>query len=589
VQNPAVIEDILTRHGHDGTHLVEILREAQEVLGWLAPTTLTAIAAGCGLPRAQVEGTASFYSFLRTVPRGRYRILWSNNITDRLQGSRDLMNSMCRALWVERGRTTEDGRVSIDTTSCTGMGDQGPAVLVNGHAVTRMDMDRVEAMVALIRDEVPLAQWPADWFHVADNVRRRDRLLDHGLAVGAPVAAALARGAAATLTELAASGLRGRGGAGFPTAEKWRVCGAAPAAERFVVCNADEGEPGTFKDRVLLNSHADLVLDGMTVAAITLGARRGFLYLRGEYRHLLESLESALAGRRRAGLLGENLLGSGHAFDIEMRLGAGAYVCGEESALLESLEGRRGIPRNRPPFPVTAGLFGQPTLINNVETFACAAQIAVQGGAWFAQSGTPQSTGTKLFSISGDCPRPGVYEFPFGIAVGELLAACGAEDVLAVQVSGAAGECLDRAGFGHCLAFEDVACGGSIMVFSQQRDPFEVARNFCHFFAHESCGFCTPCRVGTALLRRLMDKIARGHGSRHDIGEIEKIVTVLRAASHCGLGRSAGNAIADTLEKFRPAWERRLHSTDFVPDFNLAAALAPAQQMMRHAVVRSSS
>jgi [NiFe] hydrogenase diaphorase moiety large subunit len=575
------IQSVLHRHGHDGTRLMQILREVQDEMGWLAPATLTAIAAGIGWPRAQVESTASFYSFFHTVPRGRYRVLWSNNIIERLQGSRDLMIAMCRGLWVERGRTSVDGLVSVDTTSCIGMGDQGPAVLVNYRPVTHMDMDRVEAMVALVRDAVPLADWPADWFRVADNIRRRDMLLNDRSSPGAAITATLARGPAATLDEIRASRLRGRGGAGFAVAAKWQACRDAPGEHRFIVCNADEGEPGTFKDRLLLQSHADLVFEGMTVAALAVGARTGYVYLRGEYRYLLEPLKSALARRHAAGLLGANILGSGAAFDIEIHLGAGAYICGEESALIESLEGKRGIPRSRPPFPVTHGFLGQPTVVNNVETLAAAALIALHGGDGFAQVGTAQSTGTKLLSVSGDCARPGIYEVPFGVGVRQVLADCGAVDTLAVQVSGPSGACIGADEFDRQLGFEDLPTAGAFMIFDQRRDLFEVARNFNHFFAHESCGFCTPCRVGTTLLRQRMDKIARGHGTRYDIDEIEHLIAVMDATAHCGLGRTAGNPLTDTLRKFRPAWERRLKSLDFVPAINLDAALAPARQMTR--------
>jgi [NiFe] hydrogenase diaphorase moiety large subunit len=578
------IRSVLLRHGHDGTRLMQILREVQDELGWLAPATLTAIARGIGWPRAQVESTASFYSFFHTVPRGRYRVLWSNNIIERLQASRDLMIAMCRGLWVERGRTSEDGLVSVDTTSCIGMGDQGPAVLVNYRPVTHMDMDRVEAMVALIRDEVPLADWPADWFHVADNIRRRDLLLNNDMLPGAAIAATLARGSEATLAEIGASKLRGRGGAGYAVAAKWQACRDAPTApgdSRYIVCNADEGEPGTFKDRVLLNSYADLVFEGMTVAALTVGASMGYVYLRGEYRYLLEPLKSALARRHAAGLLGANILGSGMSFDIEIHLGAGAYICGEESALIESLEGKRGIPRSRPPFPVTHGFLGRPTVVNNVETLATAALIGLRGGDRFARIGTAQSTGTKLLSISGDCARPGIYEVPFGVSVREVLEDCGAAETQAVQVSGPSGTCIGAAEFERRLAFEDLPTAGAFMVFDHRRDLFEVARNFNHFFAHESCGFCTPCRVGTTLLRQRMDKIARGHGTRYDIDEIEQLIEVMNATAHCGLGRTAGNPLTDSLRKFGPAWERRLESLDFIPAIDLDAALAPARQMTR--------
>ena len=348
----------------------------------------------------------------------------------------------------------------------------------------------------------------------------------------------------------------------------------------YVVCNADEGEPGTFKDRVLLNSHADLVFEGMTVCARVIGAKQGLVYLRGEYKNLLEKLKSVLARRREANLLGNSILGEqGFDFDIEIHLGAGAYICGEESALIESLEGKPGKPRNRPPFPDRCGYRNQPTVVDNVETFACAARIAERGSATFAALGTPQSTGSKLISVSGDCQRPGIYEVPFGVTVQQLLIDCGAEDAHAVQVSGPSGTCISYREFDRRIAFEDLPTAGAFMVFSPERDMFEVARNFSHFFAHESCGFCTPCRVGTTLVRNIMDKIANRHGSPYDINELFKLHRLMQGASHCGLGNTACNPVFDTLNKFRPAYEHRLLSLEYEPAFDLDAALSEARQM----------
>jgi [NiFe] hydrogenase diaphorase moiety large subunit len=347
-----------------------------------------------------------------------------------------------------------------------------------------------------------------------------------------------------------------------------------------VVCNADEGEPGTFKDRVLLSSYADLVFEGMTLAAFAMGAQTGFLYLRGEYRYLLPSLEATLARRRAQGLLGKGILGeAGFDFDITIHLGAGAYVCGEETALLESLEGKRGTPRIRPPFPVTSGYLGRPTAVNNVETLAKTTLIALRGGAWFAATGTTHSTGTKLLSISGDCAFPGIYEYPFGVSIERVLEDCGASDTQAVQVGGASGVTIAGYEFHRRLAFEDVPTAGAFMVFDSSRDLFEVARNFVDFFAHESCGFCTPCRVGTSLLKGYMDKLAAGYGAKLDLADIEWIDRLLKNTSHCGLGSSAPNPVIDTLLKFRPAFERRLKSLDFVPAFDLDKALSTARRM----------
>ena len=580
----AYLDPILARHHQQPESLVQMLREAQEHFGYIHPDALDYLSTKLNLPRSRVEGVASFYTFFHLQPCGKYRVLFSDNITDRMLGNQALMERMCRNLWVETGKMSEDGLVSVDYTSCTGMCDQGPALLVNGQAITRLSAERIDRICELIRAQAPLVDWPPEYFVVADNIRRSDVLLAGDWPAGESIRTAIARGADAVLAEMKLSNLRGRGGAGFTTAIKWESARSAPCSadkpERYIVCNADEGEPGTFKDRVLLTRNADLVFDGMTVAGFTIGAAKGLVYLRGEYHYLLPALLANLEERRRNGLLGKAVCAQpGFDFDIEIHLGAGAYVCGEESALLESLEGKRGVPRIRPPFPVTCGYLGQPTVVNNVETLCKAALIALKGGTWYASLGTKQSTGTKLLSISGDVENPGIYEYPFGVSVAQVLNDCGAGNAQAVQVSGASGICLAMHEFSRRIAFEDVPTAGAFMVFGAHRDMFEVARNFAHFFAHESCGFCTPCRVGTSLVVNFMDKIANGHGSQYEINEIFKIHRLLHVASHCGLGQTACNPIFDTLQKFRPAYEQRLRSLDFEPAFDLDQALAAARQM----------
>ena len=576
----ASLDDILLRHRHQATELLQILIQAQQIEGWLPAATLTHIAAALGLPRARVEGVAGFYSFLYTQPVGRYRVLFSDNITDRMLGNAELLDALCRKLWIEPGHVSEDGLVSVTTTSCTGLCDQGPAMLVNGRAIGQLSHRRINEIAELIRQQRPLELWPAEYFQIDDNIRRRDALLGLDMPPGAALQAAVARGREGWLAEMQASNLRGRGGAGFATAVKWASAKNAPGAPKVIVCNADEGEPGTFKDRVLLNSFADLVFEGMSLAAWAVGASQGFLYLRGEYRYLLPQLEAVLARRRAAGLLGTGILGqAGFDFDIAIHLGAGAYVCGEESALIESLEGKRGTPRIRPPFPVTKGYLGRPTVVNNVETLAKTCLIALGGGEAFAATGTAQSAGTKLLSISGDCAMPGIYEYPFGVPISRVLEDCGASDTQAVQVGGASGICLAGYEFHRRIAYEDVPTAGAFMIFDGTRDLFDVARAFVHFFAHESCGFCTPCRVGTSLLKGFMDKLADGHGAQADLADIDWLDRLLKNASHCGLGSAAPNPVIDTLQKFRPAYERRLVSLDFEPAFDLDAALAEARQL----------
>jgi [NiFe] hydrogenase diaphorase moiety large subunit len=572
-----LVADVLVRWGTTPLNLVQVLREVQEGCGWLPPDALAEIAQRLGLTLAAVRGVAGFYSFFHTEPVGAYRVLFSDNITDRMLGSEALFEAFCKDLWVEPGKLSEDGLVSVDRTSCTGLCDQGPALLVNGRAIARLDRERLATIRELILARTPLAAWPAELFRVEDNIRRSDLLLDTRARPGEAMRAAT--DPATLLAEIERSGLRGRGGAGFPVATKWAACRAAEGPTRYVVCNADEGEPGTFKDRVLLSRHAELVFDGMTVAAYCVGAQRGVIYLRGEYRYLLEPLEAALDARRRAGLLGRDALGrQGFDFDITIHVGAGAYVCGEASAMLESIEGKRGIPRNRPPRMTERGLYQCPTIVNNVETLCAAALVALHGADAYRAIGTSRSRGTTLLSVSGDCARPGIYEYPLGVTVRQVLDDCGATSTLAVQVSGPSGHCIDASEFDRRIAFEDLAPAGAFTVFDDRRDMFEVARNYIEFFAHESCGFCTPCRVGTSMLRGIMSKIARGRGSQHELEQMARLKPVLQRSAHCGLGHMACNPVLDTLKRFRPAYERRLQSLRFAPDFDLDAALAAARR-----------
>ncbi|MHB8077969.1 MAG: complex I 51 kDa subunit family protein [Candidatus Krumholzibacteriia bacterium] len=364
--------------------------------------------------------------------------------------------------------------------------------------------------------------------------------------------AAIGRNRADIIGEISASGIKGRGGAGFPVGVKWNLCAAARGDLKYVVCNADEGEPGTFKDRLILMEHPDLVFEGMTIGGLTVGAKEGILYLRAEYTYLLRPLEAVLAKRREAKLLGQDILGkAGFTFDIRIQMGAGAYVCGEETALIESLEGHRGEPRNRPPFPVDTGYLDRPTVVNNVETLAWVACILQKGAPWFKSVGTEKSTGLKIFSVSGDCARPGVYEFPLGITVAKLLETVGGEDAKAVQVGGASGHCVPRSGFNRVIAYEDVATGGAIIVFGAHRDMLDIAANFLEFFSEESCGQCTPCRDGNPRLLEGVELLRAGRCSMSYLDELCGLGETMQLASKCGLGQSSPNAFLSIAKHFK--------------------------------------
>lgn len=573
------IANVVKDNQFDATRLLQILRAVQAHYHFVPAAAMEHLAELLQIPRTQVVSVVEFYSFLHLQPQGGYELLISDSITDHMLGKAALVDRLSQNLRVKLGQVRSDGRVSLHNTACTGMCDQGPAGLVNGYALTCLNAQKVDQIAALINQQVPLAQWPEPLFHVTDNIRKSGPLLSGRIAPGAALNAAFRRGLAATLDEIDKSGLRGRGGAGFNTAMKWRFCREEQAAERYVVCNADEGEPGTFKDRVLLNSYADQVIEGMTLCAAIIGAKQGFIYLRGEYLHLYRKLLDALQQRREQGLLGRSILQRDFDFDIEIRLGAGAYICGEESALIESLEGKPGIPRNRPPYPVSEGYLGKPTVVNNVETFLAAAKIAEAGGDWFAGFGTRQSKGSKILSVSGDCAEPGIYEYGFGTEIRTVLQDCAATDVLGVQVGGPSGCFISPQEFDRQLGFEDLATGGSFIVFDNSRSLVEIVRNFTHFFADESCGFCTPCRVGTALLKQQVDKLSGGHSSAGDLVELERLCRLMQTTSHCGLGQTAANPVLTTLQRYPEYYQSLLQAISFEPGFDLDAALQTAREL----------
>jgi [NiFe] hydrogenase diaphorase moiety large subunit len=366
------------------------------------------------------------------------------------------------------------------------------------------------------------------------------------------IKAAITKTRGDVIGQVSASGIKGRGGAGFPVGVKWNLCAAARGEKKFIVCNADEGEPGTFKDRAILSDFADLVFEGMTIAGMAIGAQTGIVYLRGEYTYLLPQLEAVLSIRRDKNLLGNDILGKkGFDFDIRIQFGAGAYVCGEETALIESLEGHRGEPRNRPPFPVDTGFMNYPTVVNNVETLAWVACIMSKGAEWFREIGTEKSSGPKIFSISGDCAKPGVYEFPMGVTIKKLLEEVGGEGAKGVQVGGASGQLIPASEFNRAICYEDIPTGGSVIVFGPKRDMLEVARNFLEFFCDESCGQCTPCREGNLKLLDGVEKLLAGTCSMKYLKELVSLGETMQLASKCGLGQTSSNAFVSIMKHFK--------------------------------------
>jgi len=578
--------ETIASFNHQSDMLLQILIKIQYQYSFIPQKSITQLSKKLFLTESNVLAVIGFYSFLHKEARGHYDLRVSNNITDQMLGSLELVELLCDKLAVQLATPRKDKRVTLDTTSCTGMSDQGSAMLVNGLPIVELNKKRIKTICQLIESGTPVNQWPKDFFHIKNNIQRRDILLNDRSDNSEAIRVFLKQGDKKLLKQIEFSNLRGRGGGGFKTGFKWRLCKQTIAKQRYVICNADEGEPGTFKDRVLLTTLPDKIIEGMTLCAgiinedFTDHSVSGLIYLRGEYQYLRESLEQVLQKRRDAGLLGKDILGKkGFDFDIKIHLGAGAYICGEESALIESLEGKRGIPRNRPPFPVNEGYKNQPTVVNNVETFINAALITIHGADWFEKIGTEQSSGSKLLSISGDCAKPGIYEYPFGTSIKQILNDCGALNTQAVQVSGPAGSTIPAKDFDRCIAFEDIPTGGSFMIFNQQRNLLDMVKNFSAFFVDESCGFCTPCRVGSSLLKQLIDRVHQQSVSNYDLNEIKRISHLMRDTSHCGLGSSASNSVMDTLKYFPKLYQQQLKLTDDEPVFDLQAVLQQARQL----------
>jgi len=348
------------------------------------------------------------------------------------------------------------------------------------------------------------------------------------------------------IREMLDSGLKGRGGAGFPTGLKWKYTAAEKEPAKYIVCNADEGEPGTFKDREILDKVSYKVYGGMAIAGKAIGAKNGIVYLRGEYRFMLPQLMKELDVFHK---LAKEI---GFDFKINYCLGSGAYICGEESALFESIEGERGEPRNKPPYPTSSGVFGKPTSINNVETLVTAMMIVTHGAAKYTELGTKDSRGSKVFSVSGDTPTPGIFELELGMSVQEFVNEFGDGDTKAVQVGGASGFCVPRKKFQNTvIGFEGVPTGGSMKLFNSSRSMYNVLHNYLDFFAEESCGQCTPCRIGCQQLLKGVEKVKKGEVKSTYLNELIKLADTMKIASKCGLGQSVGNAFRTIVENFR--------------------------------------
>ena len=548
-------------------------------MGWVSRGSLNHISRRLQVPPAELWGVVSFYHLLSTRPRPPVVAHVCDDIACRIRGGEALCEALEHTLG-PAGAARDGSNASWMRSPCLGQCERAPAVLVTvaGEAPRTITLAPVEGgaeeILEMLADppatadtrvgsatpvqrSVPQVGQPG--LRLLSRIGRADPTsLDAYRASDGyrALARALTLGPAGVIDEVVASKLVGRGGAAFPTGRKWDAVAKAAAQPHYLVCNADESEPGTFKDRLLMEEDPFALVEGMTIAGYATGCARGFLYLRGEYPLAAERMAGAIAAARAAGLLGADVMGAGFAFDIEIRRGAGAYICGEETALFNSIEGKRGEPRNKPPYPVQVGLFAQPTVVNNVETLVNVPALLREGGAAYGGIGTSGSAGPKLFCVSGEVARPGLYEAPFGITLRQLLDLAGAAPVRAVLLGGAAGVFVGPADLDVPLTFEGTRAisatlgSGVVMVFGEGVDLLDIVRRIAEFFRDESCGQCVPCRVGTVRQEELLARLrAAGGADAESLALLRDLGQVMRDASICGLGQTASSAVESALAR----------------------------------------
>ena len=588
MQLPPALEtkfnELVGRYPVKRSALIPMMLYAQDQFGSLGDDILTEIAIRLDLNLVQVIETLEYYSMLRRKPSGKNHVQVCTNVSCMLRGGNEIYSHLKKRLSIGNKETTVTGTFSLEEVECIGACTGAPAIQVNYDFYENLTPERIDQLLEQLQNglkpkpvgctsgslherievETPVI---SRRFGIQDS-RKIDVYRQHDGYLGLEKALK-AMTPASIIDEVKKSNLRGRGGAGFPTGMKWGFVVKDSPKPTYILCNADESEPGTCKDRPLMEHDPHQMIEGIAIAGRAIGAKQGYIYIRGEYRYVLDIIDVALAEAYAAGYLGQNILGTDFSFDLCTHTGAGAYECGEESALMESLEGKRGYPRIKPPFPAVVGLYGCPTDINNVETLSAVPSIILRGGEWYAGLGTPKNGGTRMLCISGHVNRPGIYEVPLGFnmrrAIEELAGGVpGSKKIKAVIPGGSSCPLLTADEIDIPMDYDSVAKAGSMLgsggmiVFDEETCMVDVARRIMHFYAHESCGWCIPCREGTAWLRKMLDRFHDGGGRPADIPLIGELAQNMLGKTLCPLGDAAALPTISIVKKWKNEFEDHL-------------------------------
>ncbi len=568
------ISEITKFYENKPKNLVQALRDIHQKQSYITSEQLKEVAQNLNLSLSKVYGTTTFYTLLSPNPKGKYVIKICSSTPCYMAGSENLLKYFKDKLKIQEGETTADGLFTLEMTSCLGICAVAPAMMVNNKVYGDLTPKKLDQIIEKCQTgEIETEKLISLGANILDK-EEKIVLQNCGIINPESIEDYKKKGGYAALSkaiiemtpqeiikEVKDSKLVGRGGAAFPTGLKWEFTFKAADKPKYIVCNADEGEPGTFKDRLILEGDPYKIIEAMAIAGYAVGAEYGYIYIRGEYGLSIKRINLAINKAKENNFLGKNILGTNFLFDIEIREGAGAYICGDETALMESIEGKRGEPRLKPPYPPTSGLWNKPTVINNVETLANIPSIILRGAGWYNKIGLAESTGTKVLTLLGDIEKQGAVEVPLGTNLKEVIYDIGggikeSKKLKMVQLGGPSGSCLTADMIDVPLDYKVLAQAGlslgsgAVLVLNEDRCIVDVIRNITRFFRHESCGKCTPCREGANMAYNLLTKIALGKGKDNDLETLKSLGEVMKDASFCGLGQSAPNSLLDTLKLF---------------------------------------